>query len=394
MLTRSGVALLVLAPVLLLAGWIVDYPELVVLGLACLLAVLVAAIWMVLQPNLVGVRDIDPSRVAQGEGARAVLTVRNRSRRRSPPILASESVGDRQVIVPLPTLAAGAEHTTAYHLPTSRRGVFDVGPLTIGHSDPLRLMTIGRRHSTLSTLYVHPRLHTVLPLPTGRNEDMDGPTSNSSPRGGIAFHSLREYELGDDLRLVHWKSYAKTGTLMVRNNVVPNEPKMWVVLDTRADSYTETDAAARRDRDDAESSFEDAVRAAGSLALAAYTHDFPLEVITTGGFRAAASRSAGDFGEVLDLLAAVQVGEDDPGLRALTSLPVTEDGIALGVVTGQPDADQTGAVALVRPRFQMVSVVQVGERFGRPAPHIGGAFCINVATSEEFAMAWNRRVLR
>lgn len=387
MVTRSGLLLLALAPVLLLAGWVLDYPDLVVIGLACLVAVLVAAVWMVLQPNLVGVRDIDPSRVAQGEGARAVLTVRNRSRRRSPPILASESVGERTVVVPLPTLAGGAEHTTAYQLPTTRRGVFPVGPLTIGHSDPLRLMNVGRRHSTLSTLYVHPRLHTVLPLPTGRNEDMDGPTTNASPRGGIAFHSLREYELGDDLRLVHWKSYAKTGTLMVRNNVVPNEPKMWVVLDTRADSYSEGE-------DDEESSFEDAVRAAGSLALAAYTHDFPLELITTGGARAAASRSAGDFGEVLDLLAAVEVADDDPGLRALMGIPVTEDGIALGVVTGQPDADQTGAVALVRPRFQMVSVVQVGERFGRPAPHIAGAFCINVATSEEFASAWNRRVRR
>jgi len=128
--------------------------------------------------------------------------------------------------------------------------------------------------------------------------------------------------------------------------------------------------------------------------MAAYTHDFPLELITTGGFRAAASRSTGDFGEVLDLLAAVRLEEDDPGLRALTSLPVREDGIALGVVTGQPDAEQTGAVALVRPRFQMVSVVQVGERFGRPAAQISGAFCLNVATSEEFAAAWNRLVHR
>jgi hypothetical protein len=210
---------------------------------------------------------------------------------------------------------------------------------------------------------------------------MDGPTSSGAPRGGIAFHSLREYELGDDLRLVHWKSYAKTGTLMVRHNVVPNEPSMWVVLDTSAEPYTET-------------SFEDAVRAAASLVVAAFQNDFPLRLITTSGQSAHIERVNGDPSAALDILAGVTTDENDPGLAALLSIPIREEGVALGVVTGQPDPVKTGAISAVRTRFQMISVIQVGEQFNRPAPRIPGAFCINVATSADFAATWNRRVHR
>jgi len=379
MLTPSGWTLAVCAPLFLVASWLLGYPELAVLGYACLVAVLVAGLWMLVQPDVVAVRDIQPNRVVEGEGARAVLTLRNRSRRRSPPMLAAETVGAQQVAVPLPSLAGGGSHTASYALPATHRGIYPVGPLTIGHSDPLRLMGVGRDNATTSLLYVHPRHHHVHPLPTGRNQDMDGPTSSGSPRGGIAFHSLREYELGDDLRLVHWKSYAKTGTLMVRHNVVPNEPSMWVVLDTSAEPYLD-------------GGFEDAVRAAASLVVAAYQNDYPLRLITTSGRTAHIERVNGDPSAALDLLAGVETDENDPGLAALLGMPVREEGVALGVVTGQPDPARASAISAVRTRFQMISVIQVGERFGRPAPRIPGAFCINVQTSADFAATWNRRV--
>jgi uncharacterized protein (DUF58 family) len=166
---------------------------------------------------------------------------------------------------------------------------------------------------------------------------------------------------------------------MVRHNVVPNEPRLQVVLDISAASYPED-------------SFEDAVRVAASWAVAASHANFPLRLVTTGGGAVAADRGDGGAAAVLDLLSAVQPERDNPGLAALVSLVPDQEGVSLGVVTGQPDPRVFDAVSAVRGRYDMVSVVQVGELYDRPPAPIPGAFVLNCRTSDDFAYTWNREV--
>jgi uncharacterized protein (DUF58 family) len=380
--TSTGRAVAISGIVLLALGALTNYPELFALGIAAIVVMLAAAAWMLLRPEIVAVRRIDPPRVAEGESARGVLTLTNVSRRRSPPVLAEEVVGRGHVTVPLPSLPPGGSHATEYSLPPVPRGVYRVGPLTIGHTDPLRLLRTSRGGSAHSLLWVHPTIHRVAPVPTGQSRDLEGPTTASSPQGGIAFHGLRPYIIGDDLRLVHWKSTARTGKLMVRQNAIPNEPRIILVLDTSAEPYTTE-------------SFEDAARTAASLAIAGARSAHPVELHTTAGARASVERLGADETPLLDELASAEVSADDPGLSILPTLVTPDDGASLTVVTGHAPSQQLNVVSSVRQRFQNVCVVQLGDKYpggsGRPLP---GVTVLSARTSSEFAITWNRRMSR
>ncbi len=223
---------------------------------------------------------------------------------------------------------------------------------------------------------MHPRTHRLGTVPIGRSLAIDGPTFESSPRGGVTFHSLRKYETGNDHRLVHWKSSARVGTLMVRNNVVPSEPSLSLVLDTRAASY-------------AAGVFDEAVRIAASFAVSSLDSGIPTLLLTTGGQVASGQRPGPGGREILDLLASVDVAPDDPGLGWLSGLRPGQVGLSLVVVTGQPGPASLHAVSLMRRRYETVTVVQVGDPRLR-VNSVDGARCYGAATSDEFASRWKK----
>jgi uncharacterized protein (DUF58 family) len=92
-------------------------------------------------------------------------------------------------------------------------------------------------------------------VPAGLSRSLDG-RIDKVPHGTITFDSLREYVVGDELRRVHWRSSAKVGQLMVREQLDTSEPTIVVLLDDRG--------RASGRRTDAES-FESACEAAASI---------------------------------------------------------------------------------------------------------------------------------
>ena len=89
----------------------------------------------------------------------------------------------------------------------------------------------------------------------------------------------------------------------------------------------------------------------------------------------------------------VQTSTDDVGLPALAKMSVRrEHGVALGVVTGQPTSDKVGILSAMSGRFDMVTMIQVGERFGRPAIGIAGVLGVAAADAREFVQVWKRRI--
>lgn len=357
-----------------LGAW-ADYPELVTLGLAAAATLLLAAVWLVAAPSLTVVREVRPHRVFEGSAAQGTLTVTNLGRRRSPPLQVTETVGGHRTTVPVPALAPDDSCTVGYALPATKRGRYLIPPVELGHSDPLRLLHRGQRRGSELVVHVYPRVHPLALIATGGPLDAEGPTNSSAPLGGAAFHSLREYVPGDDWRRIHWGATARTGTVMARQVVVPDEPRQLVVLDTSTAPYSP-------------SSFEDAVRIAASFCVAAETTGLPFRLRTTGALQRESSSTALEFLSTVDM--------SGPGLTALPAQlrDVVSDtqGIALTVITGRVDAEIAQLLMLLRPRFLSISLAQLTT--ADPVTRPRGVLAVAAPTSDQFASSWNRLVLR
>lgn len=174
-------------------------------------------------------------------------------------------------------------------IPTSRRGIWQLGPWRVLRVDPFALFTRQVGAVEAVDVVIVPRIHaaSLAQVPIGLSE-MRG----TQELGTTTFASLREYVVGDELRHIHWRSSAKTGTLMTRQYVDVTRPRIDFVFvdDTRAYG------------DDEE--FERAVDLTASLISVALLSGLDTGLTSTSGEKARMSRGA--MGAALDLLAVVQ----------------------------------------------------------------------------------------
>ncbi|RYC10857.1 DUF58 domain-containing protein [Nocardioides zhouii] len=171
-------------------------------------------------------------------------------------------VGRLSVQVRLPSLGPYARHhTPELLLPDLPRGVHLVGPVTYEKTDPVG--AISRRFETgrAVELMVTPQVTDLPVFAGGVSNDLDGAPSQQLSMSDLAFHALREYVPGDDLRHVHWRSSAKAGELLVRQFNETRRGHVTILLDPARSSYP-------RARD-----FELAVSVAASIALRAVRDD-------------------------------------------------------------------------------------------------------------------------
>ncbi|TDD04524.1 DUF58 domain-containing protein [Nonomuraea diastatica] len=332
-LTPLGWGTLAGAVVLYVAGFALGYRELVVLATGGLLALGAALAWTASKPRLAVGREVTPLKVPRGDAAVAVLNVRNLGRRGLSGLRTQDRIGASEYTIDLPRLPGNAGRTVSYPLPTDVRGEIPVGPLRLVRADPFGLTRRVREYGRPATLLVRPRT-VVLPVPpSGRAHHLEGPAGDNAPSGTVTFHTLREYVVGDDLRHIHWRSSARTGTLMVRRLIDAALPTTTVVLDTR--DLTEP-----------------AVDAAASVALAAAQAGFPVRVLTGDG--PLLDVKAGPE-TVLDRLALVQAGT----AGVTEAIRVARGGGSLVLVTADPS--EAARVAGVRRRFDRVICVYTGQ---------------------------------
>lgn len=384
--TARGVGLFVAAGVLLAAGFRFAYPELALLGAAGATAggyAVAVAAW---RPRLAVVRRAEPDRVARGEPATMTVTVHNRGRLRSANLVAEDRCGAVPVAVPVLRLRPGRDTTVRYDVPTTRRGVVPVGPLRVIRRDPLGLVSLSGPYGETVPVWVHPRVHPLSVVPTGAGRSLDGQV-DAVPHGSITFDSLREYVVGDELRRVHWRTSARVGELMVRENVDTSLPRLVVLLDNRAVAHPQRSAGLAE-------SFEAACEAAASVLTAAHRSDLPVVLVLVApedeGSRAgvAESDAARSGLSPLDRLAAAGLGGDTLD-ATLTRLRGERRGDTLVALTGPGGRDSLGQFGALRGAYPSV-VVGVLAAAEPAQAQTAGLVVIDAADGAAFAAEWDR----
>lgn len=366
-ITRRGKALLLCAIVLFGLGEWLGYLFPRVLAFAAVAAVGAAFLLARRRVDFLVRRSVYPHEVSRGAEAAVRVVVRNRASRTSPRTIAVEPITTgaplRTLVHPL---SPNESVYRTYELPTHRRGRIVLGPMALRVEDPLRLVASVSTDPTTDEYWVLPRLHEADLLPPGRQPEYVGIAAHTHLRGATDFQSLREYEVGDDPRHVHWKSLARSSRLMVRQYADPPRPDLTVLLDIRH-GVLSADA------------FEEAVEVAASLVMAGRRSKHRIRLRTTDG------REVGDTGGAI--------------VRRLCEVE------QIPLVTADPGSSMAGPVALLTAGSAVIEVFRLlsGRAYPFVAIDLGPAPCpvdesgihlIRASSAADAVAQWNLAVRR
>jgi uncharacterized protein (DUF58 family) len=379
MLTTTGWSVAIGSMALIVVGRLLGIFELFLIG-AGGAALVIAAVLRVatLRLRVEVTRELHPARVHAGTPSRVELRVRNRSGLRTPVLTLRDPVGrGRTARVVLAPLNRDETVRAAYRLPTERRGMLRVGPMSIEVTDPFGIASSSTEGAGVTELTVWPAVDDVLPLPHTAGDDplagADHP--NTLTAQGDDFYALRPYVVGDDLRRVHWKSSARLAQdLMVRQDEMPWQGRATIILDSRRGSHSEE-------------SFERAVSAAASVILSCARRHFLVRLVTTAGDDSQFGSGGTHVEGLLERLSTIELTEEGRLLAVLTALRRAGSGGALVAMMGgraTPDIPSVQRLRVTHPSLTIVRFV-VG-RLDREAPSAGELL---VDDDTPFAEVWD-----
>ena len=266
--TPAGwLALLVAAllPVGLVFGWV----ELIVASSTAIVLLVLSIPFLFGGHSYAVDLTLTHERVVAGTEVGGAVTITNTSKRIALPGRVDIPTGGGLTDVHVPLLRAGHTFVENVTISALRRGVIRVGPVTSVRTDPLGLLKREVSWAEVSELFVHPATVSIPSTSAGFIKDLEGNPSAEIVDSDISFHAIREYQIGDQRRNIHWKSTAKTGTLMVRQFEETRRSRLAIVLSLDETEYSAPDE------------FELAVSVAGSLGVRALRDSRDLAVVTS-----------------------------------------------------------------------------------------------------------------
>lgn len=342
--------MLVFGGIALVTGLVIGQLELVGIGVLLTTVPLLSALTVIGSVDrIVHSRTVQPSRVPAGHDARVMVRVGNSST--TWPV-AAVFVEDA-LPVPLGAepryfvgyLGPRAVRDVTYLVRPAVRGRYTVGPLRVSVSDPLGCVRVTRSVGAPSSLLVTPRT-----VPLWESGGTDGSQGEESPRRSIIGVGEqdpvpREYQHGDELRRVHWRSTAKRGELMVRRDEQHRREHSAILLDARAAAHLGQGQ---------HSSLETAVGVAASVAVHLIYRRHDLRLHTECG-RVQSSTVSG----VLDGLAVTEPSDASGlqgGIGALASMRNSSPSLVVAIL-GAVRPEEATALSRVGGRSTRIAVL-------------------------------------
>ncbi len=369
---------------LVVAGRLLGVFELFVLGSVAVLLVVLAVLWTSRTYLRLDVdRQVAPLRVHAGAPSRVELKVRNAGPRRTPVLALFDPVSRTQgadlLLGPLEPLGTTR---AAYRLPTEHRGIVRIGPLVATVGDPFGLAAVASPVAPLIELTVFPRVDNIVAVPqtTGHDPLAGAEHPTALGRAGEDFYGLRPYVVGDDLRRVHWSSTARRDELMVRQDELPWQGRLVVLLDVRRSTHSAE-------------SLERSVSAVASIVTASWKRRDLIRLITTDGTDSGFAAGAAQAESIMQHLAVLEATPGGSFRDVVNSLSRQPGGGGLVAVVAELTANELGALDRLRRRFASLTIVQFERTSDRPdeapaGPVITSTF-VRVAVGVPFAATWN-----
>jgi uncharacterized protein (DUF58 family) len=182
-------------------------------------------------------REMD-ERFAMGAVNEVGLKIFNRARRKVTFIVKDEPPAEMELLTPREaqlTVPASRTRAWRYQLLPTARGKYGFGNTVIRFRTRLGLLWRQATYQTATDVKVYPdireaRKHEIY---AHRNKRPDPGLRRMRIRGqGREFESLREFDIGDEIRHISWAATARRGKLITRQYTIERSQNIVVLLDT------------------------------------------------------------------------------------------------------------------------------------------------------------------
>lgn len=264
-------------------------------------------------------------------------------------------------------ITQGKSERVTFNLTPQHRGLLQLAELRVLLPDPFGLFQRCQRVSTSKDhIIILPKRYPLgqLSLAGNAHLQLGGETSSNSIGQTGDFLHLRDYQSGDAMRSVDWKSWARTGTPVVREFEESFFPRYGVLLDTASIPGQP---------------FEEAVSVASSFLTSLDTQDCLLDLMFIGekSYRLTDGQETTQRNKLLEILATAQARKNTDYHRLQTLISQQSDGLtALLLIFPSWSKEKEAFLTELQSRgVQATAFVIVDEsseqaHYNRPLPNV------------------------